>query len=82
MSKLIKESDISTFRDYINEVSGLYFEDGKFPFLEKVISGRIAETESDGFAEYYRRLTRGRHSKNELAVLGGDSDSRGNVFFP
>ncbi len=69
--KPIKESDISTFRDYLNEVSGLYFENSKFSLLKKVISGRIEETGSAGFSEYYHRLTRSRQSKDELAVLGG-----------
>ncbi|MDH5559537.1 MAG: protein-glutamate O-methyltransferase CheR [Deltaproteobacteria bacterium] len=64
----LKAEDIVPIRDLVLEVSGVYFDENKFYFIEKRITKRMKATNSSSAKEYYR-LIKFAEDKKELDEL-------------
>lgn len=52
----ISRDDFRRFRDYFYRKTGIYFDDSKRYYVDKRLEGRIADTRSRDFQDYFSRL--------------------------
>jgi chemotaxis protein methyltransferase CheR len=81
--ELIQMSDYEYFklRDFINELSGLYFDDDSKYFLEKRLNNRLKSHQFTNFEDYYFYLKYDRRKDEEINAIAEILTTNETYFF-
>ena len=68
-SPVLHEDDFRLIRDFINEYSGIYFDDHQRYFLEKRLQKRLEVHGLESFRDYYYRLIYSPDREDEVGIM-------------